>query len=399
MRRIIPRGYAREPAADVRTAGAAYPPRWPPPQRRASRASPRRRGRRAGRRVRDDDRAVGAARLHPLVGLGRRAARLQRRGRGRGGHRRRAAAARGDPRRRAARDRPPAAEHGPWPLSRAALGTTPRRGRTRVVLRERDGCYLLAARGWQLMTAPPPVEEVRFRLARGKGASYRCWTRCSAARRSSCSWRRPAWPPARSCTCSRRRLPRAPARTPSCSAGSRRCRRAARRSGLRRDEVRRPARLRPARRRGRGARAGLRAPAPRGRGAHHRRRGRRDLPAAQDAAGHGAAARGAAARLRRRGVVAERAHDRGGRARRLPRARRPRPVLTAAVLAGAASRSRSASRSSSSARTTRATCSAGSSSPRRGPRSPSRRCARRTSAPRRRVRCRAGWCAGAPAWP
>ncbi len=56
-------------------------------------------------------------------------------------------------------------EHGSWPLSRAALGTTVVRGRTRVVLRERDGCYLLAARGWQLMTAPPPVEEVRFRLA------------------------------------------------------------------------------------------------------------------------------------------------------------------------------------------------------------------------------------------
>ncbi len=56
-------------------------------------------------------------------------------------------------------------EHGRWPLNRVALGTTVVRGRVRVVLRERDGCYVLVARGWQLMTAPPPVEEVRFRLA------------------------------------------------------------------------------------------------------------------------------------------------------------------------------------------------------------------------------------------
>ncbi len=53
-------------------------------------------------------------------------------------------------------------EYGDWPLSGAPLGTAGRR----VVLRERDGFYLLSARGWQLMTAPPEVEEVRLRLNR-----------------------------------------------------------------------------------------------------------------------------------------------------------------------------------------------------------------------------------------
>ena len=57
--------------------------------------------------------------------------------------------------------------YGTWPLSDAPLGTAVVRGRARVVLRERDGCYLLTPRGWQLMTAPPPVEEVRLRLSRG----------------------------------------------------------------------------------------------------------------------------------------------------------------------------------------------------------------------------------------
>ena len=41
-------------------------------------------------------------------------------------------------------------------------------GRTRVVLRERDGFYALCPRGWQLMTAPPPIDEVRLRLNRGR---------------------------------------------------------------------------------------------------------------------------------------------------------------------------------------------------------------------------------------
>jgi DNA-binding transcriptional MerR regulator len=71
-------------------------------------------------------------------------------------------------------------EYGEWPLSEAPLGTAAVRGRTAVVLRERDGCYVLMPRGWQLMTVPPPVEEVRLRLNRGRrrkvssgrGASY-----------------------------------------------------------------------------------------------------------------------------------------------------------------------------------------------------------------------------------
>jgi DNA-binding transcriptional MerR regulator len=57
-------------------------------------------------------------------------------------------------------------EYGAWPLSEAPLGTTTQNGRTRVVLRERDGYYALCPRGWQLMTVPPPIEEVRLRLNR-----------------------------------------------------------------------------------------------------------------------------------------------------------------------------------------------------------------------------------------
>jgi DNA-binding transcriptional MerR regulator len=58
------------------------------------------------------------------------------------------------------------AEYGDWPLSEAPLGTARTGERTRVVLRERDGYYALCPRGWQLMTAPPAVEEVRMRLGR-----------------------------------------------------------------------------------------------------------------------------------------------------------------------------------------------------------------------------------------
>ena len=58
-------------------------------------------------------------------------------------------------------------EYGDWPLSEAPLVTAKQNGRTRVVLRERDGLYALSPRGWQLMAvAPPVVEEVRLRLNR-----------------------------------------------------------------------------------------------------------------------------------------------------------------------------------------------------------------------------------------
>ena len=57
-------------------------------------------------------------------------------------------------------------EYGDWPLSEAPLGTTTRDGRTRVVLREHDGPHALCPRGWQLMTVPPAIEEVRLRLNR-----------------------------------------------------------------------------------------------------------------------------------------------------------------------------------------------------------------------------------------
>jgi DNA-binding transcriptional MerR regulator len=57
-------------------------------------------------------------------------------------------------------------EYGDWPLSEAPLGTAKQNGRTRVVLRERDGLYALSPRGWQLMAAPPAIEEVRLRFRR-----------------------------------------------------------------------------------------------------------------------------------------------------------------------------------------------------------------------------------------
>ena len=60
-------------------------------------------------------------------------------------------------------------EYGDYPLSEAPLGTADERGRTRVVLRERDGVYALSPRGWQLIAAPPEIEEVRLRLNRGSG--------------------------------------------------------------------------------------------------------------------------------------------------------------------------------------------------------------------------------------
>jgi DNA-binding transcriptional MerR regulator len=55
-------------------------------------------------------------------------------------------------------------EYGDWPLSEAPLGTARQNGRTRVVLRERDGLYALCPRGWQLMTVPPAIDEVRLRF-------------------------------------------------------------------------------------------------------------------------------------------------------------------------------------------------------------------------------------------
>ena len=53
--------------------------------------------------------------------------------------------------------------YGRWPLSEAALGTTPD---GRIVLRENGRTYALSDRGWQLMVTPPPVEDVRLRLKR-----------------------------------------------------------------------------------------------------------------------------------------------------------------------------------------------------------------------------------------
>jgi DNA-binding transcriptional MerR regulator len=55
--------------------------------------------------------------------------------------------------------------YGTWPLSEAALATTAE-GRPRLVLRENGSVYALSPRGWQLMTAPPRLSDVRLRLSR-----------------------------------------------------------------------------------------------------------------------------------------------------------------------------------------------------------------------------------------
>ena len=55
--------------------------------------------------------------------------------------------------------------YGTWPLSEAPLATT-QEGRPRLVLRENGDAYALSPRGWQLMTAPPPLEDVRLKLSR-----------------------------------------------------------------------------------------------------------------------------------------------------------------------------------------------------------------------------------------
>jgi DNA-binding transcriptional MerR regulator len=54
--------------------------------------------------------------------------------------------------------------YGDWPLSEAPLATTADGGRPRILLRERDGLYALSDRGWQLVVAPPPTEDVHLRL-------------------------------------------------------------------------------------------------------------------------------------------------------------------------------------------------------------------------------------------
>jgi DNA-binding transcriptional MerR regulator len=55
-------------------------------------------------------------------------------------------------------------DYGDWPLSQAPLATTPD-GRL-VLLRENGDVYALSSRGWQLMAAPPELEEVHLRLRR-----------------------------------------------------------------------------------------------------------------------------------------------------------------------------------------------------------------------------------------
>ena len=53
--------------------------------------------------------------------------------------------------------------YGEWPLSDAPLATT---AEGRIVLRENGNVYALADRGWQLMTTPPAMDDVRLRLKR-----------------------------------------------------------------------------------------------------------------------------------------------------------------------------------------------------------------------------------------
>jgi DNA-binding transcriptional MerR regulator len=55
-------------------------------------------------------------------------------------------------------------DYGAWPLSEAPLATTPE-GRL-LLLKENGEIYALSARGWQLMSVPPELRDVRLRLRR-----------------------------------------------------------------------------------------------------------------------------------------------------------------------------------------------------------------------------------------
>ena len=58
------------------------------------------------------------------------------------------------------------APYGDWPLSEAPLATTAGTGRPLIAVREPEGIFVLGPRGWQEVVAPPPLEDVRLRLAR-----------------------------------------------------------------------------------------------------------------------------------------------------------------------------------------------------------------------------------------
>jgi hypothetical protein len=58
------------------------------------------------------------------------------------------------------------ADYGEWPLSEAPLATTTGTPRPLIALRAPEGIFVLAARGWQEVVAPPPLEDVRLRLRR-----------------------------------------------------------------------------------------------------------------------------------------------------------------------------------------------------------------------------------------
>jgi DNA-binding transcriptional MerR regulator len=57
-------------------------------------------------------------------------------------------------------------DYGEWPLSEAPPPTTADGGRTRLVLREREGTFVLSPRGWQQAVAPLVTEDVHLRLRR-----------------------------------------------------------------------------------------------------------------------------------------------------------------------------------------------------------------------------------------
>ena len=60
------------------------------------------------------------------------------------------------------------AHYGDWPLSEAPLATTAGGRRPLIALREPDGTSVLTPRGWLRVVTPPPLEEVRLRLARSR---------------------------------------------------------------------------------------------------------------------------------------------------------------------------------------------------------------------------------------
>src|SRR5206468_104593 len=64
-------------------------------------------------------------------------------------------------------------QYGDWPLTEAPLATVSGRGRSHVILHERDADYDVGRRGWQQVLEPEHLDEIRRQLRRGGWAVRR----------------------------------------------------------------------------------------------------------------------------------------------------------------------------------------------------------------------------------